>query len=101
MRPPWRCGAWSRQAPADRPHEGRRCFGRGTPDPTHGLTNLLDRAARRHGGRIEDVVVLELDVPRGWLRKSRRGLWYSVKDIKFGRAVRLIDFATSAEPCVA
>ena len=61
----------------------------------------LLHTVRRHGGRIEDVVVLELDVPRGWLRKSRRGLWYSVRDIPFDRAVRLIDFATAAEPCVA
>ncbi len=61
----------------------------------------LLHTVRRHGGRIEDVVVLELDVPRAWLRKSRRGLWFSVKDISFERAVRLIDFASAAEPCVA
>ena len=61
----------------------------------------LLHTVRRHGGRIEDVVVLEIDVPRGWLRKSRRGLWYSVHDVPFGRTVRLIDFATAAEPCVA
>src|SRR5262245_54847293 len=61
----------------------------------------LLHTVRRHGGRIEDVVVLEIDVPRSWLRKSRRGLWYSVKDIPPGRTVRLIDFATAAEPSVA
>jgi hypothetical protein len=61
----------------------------------------LLHTVRRHGGRIEDVVVLEIDVPRGWLRKSRRGLWYSVNDIPFGRMVRLIDFASAAEPCAA
>jgi hypothetical protein len=33
--------------------------------------------------------------------KSRRGLWYSVHDIPIDRAVRLIDFATAAEPCAA
>jgi hypothetical protein len=32
---------------------------------------------KRHGGRIEAVTVIELNVPRRWLRKSRRGLWYS------------------------
>src|SRR5262245_3068429 len=41
------------------------------------------------------------DVPRGWLRKSRRGLWYSVRDVPFGRVTRLIDFASAAEPCAA
>ena len=46
-------------------------------------------------------MVLELDVPRGWLRKSRRGLWYSVSDIPFDRMTRLIDFASAAEPCAA
>jgi hypothetical protein len=61
----------------------------------------LLHTVRRHGGRIEDVVVLEIDVPRGWLRKSRRRLWYSVRDIPFGRMVRLIDFASAAEPCAA
>jgi hypothetical protein len=61
----------------------------------------LLHTVRRHGGRIEDVVILELDIPRGWLRKSKRGLWYSVRDIPFGRVVRLIDFATTAEPCAA
>ncbi len=61
----------------------------------------LLHTVRRHGGRIEDVVVLEIEVPRSWLRKSRRGLWYSVKDIPRKRLLRLIDFATAAEPCVA
>ena len=61
----------------------------------------LLHTVRRHGGRIEDVVVLEIDVPRGWLRKSRRGLWYSVNDIPFERMTRLIDFASAAEPFAA
>ena len=47
----------------------------------------LLHTVRRHGGRIEDVVVLEIDVPRGWLRKSRRGVWYSVRDIPPARIV--------------
>jgi hypothetical protein len=61
----------------------------------------LLHTVRRHEGRIEGVIVLEVEVPRGWRRKSKRSLWYSVNDIPFGRAVRLIDFATAAEPCVA
>jgi hypothetical protein len=36
---------------------------------------------RRHGGRVEDVVALEMDVPRRWLRRSKRGLWYCPRDV--------------------
>jgi hypothetical protein len=36
---------------------------------------------KRHGGRVEQVVVLELNVPRRLLRRSRKGLWYCVRDI--------------------
>jgi RNA:NAD 2'-phosphotransferase (TPT1/KptA family) len=35
----------------------------------------------RHGGRIESVVVLEIEVPRSWLRRNRKGLWYCPRDI--------------------
>jgi hypothetical protein len=51
---------------------------------------------KRHGGRAERVVVLEVDVPRGWLRRSKRGLWYSVRDVGPGRIKRLITFADLA-----
>jgi hypothetical protein len=47
---------------------------------------------RRHGGRIEAVVVLEIDVPRSWLRRSRGGLWYCPRDVPPGRIRGLIDF---------
>jgi hypothetical protein len=36
----------------------------------------------RHGGRIENVVIIEVSVPRRWLRKSKAGLWYCVEDVK-------------------
>jgi hypothetical protein len=36
---------------------------------------------RRHGGRIEQVVILEIDVPRRWLRRSKKGLWYCPRDM--------------------
>jgi hypothetical protein len=51
---------------------------------------------RRHGGRIEGVAVIEADVPRHWLRRNRRGLWYSVRDIPPARFRRLISFAELA-----
>jgi hypothetical protein len=36
---------------------------------------------RRHGNRIENVVVIEVEVPRSWLRRSKKGLWYCKRDI--------------------
>jgi hypothetical protein len=51
---------------------------------------------KRHGGRVEDVVVLQVDVPRRWLRRSKRGLWYCPRDIPPGRLRGLIRFAELA-----
>jgi hypothetical protein len=51
---------------------------------------------RRHGGRVEAVVILLVDVPRAWLRKSRKGLWYSVRDIPADRIRRVLSFAELA-----
>jgi hypothetical protein len=47
---------------------------------------------RRHGGRIESVVVLEIDVPRRWLRRSKKGLWYSRHDIPPDRIRGIVTF---------
>jgi hypothetical protein len=55
---------------------------------------------RRHGGRIEAVAVIELSVPRGWLRKSRRGLWYCRRDIPAYRFRKVSNFAELAGPSV-
>jgi hypothetical protein len=46
----------------------------------------------RHGGRIESTVVLEVDVPRSWLRRHRKGLFYCPRDIPPGRIRRLVTF---------
>ncbi|HYT89468.1 MAG TPA: hypothetical protein VEL76_12250 [Gemmataceae bacterium] len=51
----------------------------------------------RHGGRVQDVVVLELSIPRSWLRRNRRGLWYSTRDIPPGRIVDVVDFDSLSE----
>ena len=56
---------------------------------------------RRHGGRVETTVVLELDVPRAWLRKGCKGLWYSVRDIPADRIRRVLSFAELAGACAA
>jgi hypothetical protein len=45
---------------------------------------------KRHGGRVESTVVLEIDVPRSWLRRSRKGLWYCPRDIPPGRIKRVL-----------
>jgi RNA:NAD 2'-phosphotransferase (TPT1/KptA family) len=56
---------------------------------------------RRHGGRVESTVVLEIDVPRSWLRRSRKGLWYSARDIPPDRIRRVLSFAELAGACAA
>jgi hypothetical protein len=53
---------------------------------------------KRHGGRVEDVVIIETTVPRSWLRRSRRGLWYSQKDVPPERFLKLIGFKELAGP---
>jgi hypothetical protein len=55
---------------------------------------------KRHGGQIEAVVVIELNVPRRWLRKSRRGLWYCRRDIPPFRFRKVSNFAELAGPSV-
>ncbi len=51
---------------------------------------------RRRGGRVEAVVVLEVSVPRRWLRRSRKGLWFSVRDIPPDRVRRALAFGEVA-----
>jgi hypothetical protein len=51
---------------------------------------------KRHGGRAEAVGILLVDVPRAWLHKNRKGLWYSVEDIPLNRIRRVLSFAELA-----
>jgi hypothetical protein len=53
-----------------------------------------------HGGRIEAVAVIELNVPRRWLRKSRRGLWFCRRDFAPHRFRGMVNFAELAGPSV-
>jgi hypothetical protein len=39
------------------------------------------------------VVILLVDVPQAWLRKNRKGLWYSVRNISADRNRRVFSFA--------
>jgi hypothetical protein len=54
--------------------------------------------AKRHGGPVKEVVVLEIDVPRRWLRRSKKGLWYCPRDIPPERIRGVITFAAPVRP---
>jgi hypothetical protein len=56
---------------------------------------------KRHGGRIEAVAIIELNVPRRWLRKNRRGQWYCVHDVPPFRFRKVVSFAELARSPVA
>ncbi len=51
---------------------------------------------RRHGGPVEGVVILEIDVSRRWLRRSKKGLWYCPRDIPPGRIRGVVTFGALA-----
>jgi hypothetical protein len=54
-------------------------------------------AIKRHGGRVETTVVLELDVPRSWVRRSaRKRVWYSMRDIPPERIKHVFCFSELA-----
>src|SRR5262249_25540161 len=40
-------------------------------------------AVRRHGGKIEDVMVFRVEVPRDWLKQhgNHNGLWRCTRDV--------------------
>jgi hypothetical protein len=56
---------------------------------------------KRHGGRVETTVVLEVAVPRGWMRHSRRGLSYTLRDVPASRIMRVYTFTEIAGPSTA
>jgi hypothetical protein len=45
---------------------------------------------------VEAVLTLLVDVPHAWLRRSRSGLWYSVRDIPPDCIRRVLSFAELA-----
>jgi hypothetical protein len=50
------------------------------------------------GHDVENVVAIEVEVPRSWLRRSKKGLWYCKKDIdpeRFGQRIGFNDFSKS------
>lgn len=56
----------------------------------------LLHTVKRHGGRVEGVAIVEAEVPRAWLRRNRRGLWFSVRDVPPERFRRVVTFAELA-----
>jgi hypothetical protein len=57
----------------------------------------LLHTVKRHGGRVESVVILEISVPRRWLRRSaRKGLWCSPRDIGPERIKAVLTFQEMA-----
>jgi hypothetical protein len=59
-------------------------------------TRATLHTVKRHGGRVEQVVVLELSAPRRWRRRLRKGLWFSAVDIPAERVRRALAFADVA-----
>jgi hypothetical protein len=51
---------------------------------------------KRHGGRVENVVILEIDTPRRWLRRPKRGPWYCTSDIPPEHIRGVVTFAALA-----
>ena len=47
----------------------------------------IPHTSRRHGVPVEAVAVLEVNVPRSWLRRGRRGLWICFRDIPADRII--------------
>jgi hypothetical protein len=49
----------------------------------------------RHGGQVEDVVIIEVEVPKAWLKRhggAAAGVWRCTRDIKVRWFRRIIDF---------
>jgi hypothetical protein len=75
-------------------------------DPTYSKGKRLDcwfhvpsksswgvlHTVRRHGGKAEDVVIVECDIPRAWLTRRAKGLWSCTKIIPPTRFRRVFQF---------
>ena len=56
---------------------------------------------QRHSSRAVAVLILLVDVPRAWLPKNRKGLWYSIHDVSPDRIRRVLGFVDLAGACAA
>lgn len=48
------------------------------------------------GGTVESLAVLEIDVPRSWMRKHGKGLWYIPRDVPRDRIRKAVGFSQIA-----
>jgi hypothetical protein len=63
-------------------------------------TWALLHTQKRHHASLEDLVVITVNVPRSWLKRFQKGVWYSIIDISPKRIVSItdgIDYAGSAK----
>jgi RNA:NAD 2'-phosphotransferase (TPT1/KptA family) len=44
----------------------------------------------RHGVALDEVVILEVNAPRGWLTRHQRGFWRTSNTIPAARIVRVV-----------
>jgi hypothetical protein len=49
---------------------------------------------RKHKAMLDEVVVIEVNVPRSWLTRFRTGLWYTTQDIPARSMGQVIEGAT-------
>lgn len=57
----------------------------------------LAHTQARHGATLDEIVTLEIEVPRSWLTRAWRGIWRCPKVIKVGRIRREISGAELAK----
>jgi RNA:NAD 2'-phosphotransferase (TPT1/KptA family) len=56
---------------------------------------------RRHGGSVEQIIVLDVNVPRRWLKRSKRGLWFCPRNIPPERIRDAVTFARLSDASAA
>ena len=66
-----------------------------------GRSHRAPQTLKRHGGRAEGVVILDIDVPRRWLRRPKRGPRYCPRDIPPERIRGAVTFAALARSPVS
>lgn len=49
---------------------------------------------RRHGGKLQQIVRLTVDVPRSWLRRAGDGLWSCARDVPSLRILSILTWAS-------
>jgi len=66
-----------RVSKADRSAKIKGCWFHAPSASSWGVLHTI----KKHGAALEDVVVIEVAIPRSQLRRLRRGLWYTTADV--------------------